>query len=111
MNMQSLENIFDTLVYIGSTMVLLYFIALNVIYFILVIVAYRQVVHYIRRLRFTEYEILIQSERTTPISILVPAYNEEKSIVESVHSLLKIHYPAFEIVVINDGSKGHHLDA
>lgn len=109
--MQLLENIIDELVYIGSTMVLLYFIALNVIYFILVIVAYRQVVHYIRRLRFTEYEILIQSERTTPISILAPAYNEEKSIVESIHSLLKIHYPAFEIVVINDGSKDNTLDA
>lgn len=40
-----------------------------------------------------------------PISILVPAYNEEATIVASVKSLLQLDYPEFEIVVVNDGSK------
>lgn len=39
-----------------------------------------------------------------PISLLVPAYNERFSVVTSVHSLLRLNYPEFEIVVINDGS-------
>lgn len=45
-----------------------------------------------------------------PISLLVPAYNEEKTVVESVSSLLRLSYPNFEIVVVNDGSKDHTLD-
>lgn len=40
-----------------------------------------------------------------PISMLVPAYNEELSIYESVRSMLRLHYPKFEVIVINDGSK------
>lgn len=40
-----------------------------------------------------------------PISILVPAYNEEVTIVDSVKSLLDIDYKLYEIIVVDDGSK------
>jgi len=38
------------------------------------------------------------------VSIIVPAYNEEKVIAEAIRSHLNIDYPAFEIIVIDDGS-------
>ncbi|RYJ01862.1 MAG: DUF2662 domain-containing protein, partial [Actinomycetales bacterium] len=42
----------------------------------------------------------------TPRStILVPAYNEEKCILDSVESLLGINHTRFQVFVINDGSK------
>ena len=40
-----------------------------------------------------------------PVSILVPAYNEEVTVVETVRSLLSLEYKLYEIVVIDDGSK------
>ncbi len=46
-----------------------------------------------------------------PISILVPAYNEEATISGSIRSLLQLSYPEFEVIVINDGSKDGTLDA
>jgi len=41
------------------------------------------------------------------ISILVPAYNEERCIAETIESCMKINYPRekLEIIVVNDGSK------
>lgn len=44
-----------------------------------------------------------------PIAFLVPAYNEERNIVDSIHSLLAMHYPKIEVVVVNDGSTDRTL--
>lgn len=40
-----------------------------------------------------------------PVSILVPAYNEEVTILDSVESLLNLDYKLYEVVVVDDGSK------
>lgn len=42
---------------------------------------------------------------TPKVSILVPCYNEEDTIENTVAELSKIQYPDYEIIVINDGSK------
>jgi len=45
--------------------------------------------------------------RTLPrVSVIVPAYNEEETIGETLRSLLKLDYPKdkLEIIVVNDGS-------
>lgn len=39
-----------------------------------------------------------------PVSIIVPAYNEGKVIRAALESLLRIDYPRFEVLVIDDGS-------
>lgn len=39
-----------------------------------------------------------------PVSVLVPAYNEEVTIVDSVSALLNLDYRLYEIIVIDDGS-------
>lgn len=38
------------------------------------------------------------------VSIIIPAYNAEKYIEETIKSALASQYPSFEIVVVNDGS-------
>ena len=39
-----------------------------------------------------------------PISVIVPVFNEAKTVVTTVKSLLGLVYPEFEIILVNDGS-------
>lgn len=59
---------------------------------------------HMERKRFKNILQLDKNSSLIPISILVPAYNEELTIVECINSLLKLDYPMFEVIVIDDGS-------
>ena len=62
------------------------------------------VVRYSRLLSRTALKDLAQRDIYKPVSILVPAFNEEKTCVSSVKSFLALQYPEFEVVVVSDGS-------
>ena len=47
----------------------------------------------------------IHHDYYVPISIIVPAYNEEVTIIDTIRSLLDLDYKIYEIIVVNDGSK------
>ena len=55
-------------------------------------------------------ETLYNSDIAPGISVVAPAYNEEKTIITNVHSLLTLEYPLFEAVIVNDGSKDTTLE-
>ena len=42
--------------------------------------------------------------KTPFISLIIPAFNEERCIHRSLEALRHIDYPAFEVIVVNDGS-------
>ncbi|MEH7081341.1 glycosyltransferase [Neobacillus drentensis] len=59
--------------------------------------------------RVQAYEDYSDEFYTKPVSIIVPAYNEEAGIIQSVRSLLSVDYPIFEVIVVNDGSTDQTL--
>jgi cellulose synthase/poly-beta-1,6-N-acetylglucosamine synthase-like glycosyltransferase len=93
-----------------SFFVIVYFILINVVYFVMLVSSFVAIVRYLRRDLFSDFRAIIQSEFSTPISVLAPAYNEEATITESVHSLLKLNYSTMEVIVINDGGGDRTLD-
>lgn len=96
--------------YLVATMIVGITAAQNVLYFIQLVVAFIAL----------QGRLLVKTPKqawqrlrdsTMPISMLVPAYNEEATVVENIRSMLALHYPNFEVVVINDGSKDGTLHA
>ena len=55
--------------------------------------------------RQEQFKSILPSDYHVPISIIVPAYNEEITVVDTVRSLLTLEYRAYEIIVVDDGSK------
>ncbi|WP_226742916.1 glycosyltransferase family 2 protein [Polaribacter gangjinensis] len=55
-------------------------------------------------------EELLSSNLAPGISVIAPAYNEEKTIIVNVKSLLTLNYPLFEVIIVNDGSKDKTLE-
>jgi biofilm PGA synthesis N-glycosyltransferase PgaC len=58
-----------------------------------------------------DYETLGASRFTIPVSIIVPAYNEERVIAATTRSMLELDYPEHEVIVVNDGSSDGTLAA
>lgn len=101
-----MKNIFF---FINKT-IITYFIIVDISYVLLFILGLRSIINYFRRSPFAGTDLIAHSKFTMPITILVPAYNEAKTIAHSVKSLLEVNYPEFEVIVINDGSADNTLD-
>jgi cellulose synthase/poly-beta-1,6-N-acetylglucosamine synthase-like glycosyltransferase len=90
--------------------VLVYFLLLNGFYLLLYAVSFVEISDYARREVYSGIPELFTSSYAPPVSIIVPAYNEEATIAASVRSFLALHYPLFEVVVVNDGSKDRTVE-
>ena len=44
------------------------------------------------------------------LSIIIPAYNEEKNILSAISNLKDLTYPYKQVIVVNDGSKDKTLE-
>jgi len=100
---------FRATIEIGQWLFLLYFIGLNTGYLMLNMLS---LISLSRLMRANAVDALPQaySGFEPPISLLVPAYNEQASIATSIRSMLQLSYPQFEIIVINDGSRDDTLE-
>lgn len=89
---------------------LIYFVILHSINLFFIITAFKDVKRRLISTGYQDFDITLTSPFTPPLSIVVPAYNEEKTIIESLKSLLNLKFPRFEIIVVNDGSSDATLE-
>jgi len=97
--------IFLTFIRWYDLVMLVYFALVVVFYFAMTFMSLAIELRRQRDLPQGSEEEVFTSSLTPGISLLAPAYNEELNIAESVHGLLKLRYPNYEVIVVNDGSR------
>ena len=65
---------------------------------------------YLRKNSYVDYNSIVSSPLAPSLSVIAPAYNESRSIVDNIRTLLSLYYNNYEVVVINDGSSDDTLD-
>ena len=103
-------DLLHALAVVLAAVTLTYFAALNLVYLVFTGIAWRSLVKHLRARGHAPDDEVFTSPVTPPVSVLVPAYDEGPTIVESVRSLLSLRYPQHEVIVVNDGSTDDTLE-
>jgi cellulose synthase/poly-beta-1,6-N-acetylglucosamine synthase-like glycosyltransferase len=104
-----MRDVVYSMLYVVNALALIYMIGITAMYFLQLLFSGLALGSYVEYLRFSDYRRYIDSANMIPVSLIVPAYNEEVTVVETVKNLLKLNYPEYEIIVVNDGSKDETL--
>ena len=107
--MTNLQWLIDAILAFNN-FIIFYFVSLNSIYLMLFVLSMAAALRMARENFFSDSQQILESDLTLPISIIVAARNEDLTIVETVRSLLRVNYPEFEVIVVNDGSTDRTLD-
>jgi len=89
---------------IADHVILVYFLGLNSFYALLLLSAIPEAWLHWHLANDGHIQRLLGSDALPPLSVLVPAFNEDVSIVASVQSFLTLEYPRHEVIVVSDGS-------
>ncbi|HXM69170.1 MAG TPA: glycosyltransferase family 2 protein [Candidatus Acidoferrum sp.] len=81
-----------------------YYLASNLAYLTMLVIALRTSAAHLRHLESIRFDWMKGSPLVPPVTLVVPAHNEEQFICTTVKNLLDLDYPELEVVVINDGS-------
>ncbi len=92
-----------------NVLIVAYFFLGNGIYSMLMILSLVSTWMHNRRLVYQGLDELRESVVTPPATIIMPAWNEQEIIVQSVNSILKTDYPNLEVIVVDDGSSDETL--
>ncbi len=87
-----------------------YCIAINSVYLLLLGISLLYVREQERLWKIKTDTFLFKKNMLPSVSIIAPAFNEEKTIIESANSLLNLKYPDYEVIIVNDGSKDRTLE-
>lgn len=98
------------MIYALNLTILWYFILLSFGYIILLIASIPDIIFTFKQAEIGNVISLLRSHTLPPVTAIIPAYNEEKNVLETVNSILNSAYPNIHAIVINDGSTDQTLE-
>lgn len=108
--MLTLDDLAHRVYFFFENGVILYVFCINLVYLFLSVSAYFVIRRHHATFSAYEQQTLLDSPLLPSISLIVPAYNESATARDSVGGMLRLNYPRYEVIVVNDGSKDNTLD-
>lgn len=65
---------------------------------------------YLRKNSYVDYNSIVSSPLAPTLSVIAPAFNESRSIIDNIRTLLSLYYNNYEVIVVNDGSSDDSLE-
>ncbi len=65
---------------------------------------------YLRKNSYVDYNSIVASPLAPTLSVIAPAFNESRTIIDNIRTLLSLYYNNYEVIVVNDGSKDDSLE-
>ncbi len=94
----------DSFVWVIAALAL-YTVLINTSYLGLIGAAFLDLRRYRARVDFANYDEWFRDPNVHSVSVLIPAHNESAGILTTITAMSSLHYPDYEVVVIDDGSK------
>lgn len=99
-----MNPLFIKITYIAFLIFISYFILLMAFYLFLALLGFLEGRKRSWESQAEDYPLSYLSDIAIPVSIILPAHNEEEWIKDSLLSILNLNYPKFEVIVVDDGS-------
>lgn len=90
--------------YVGTLVCVAYMLCVFALYSTLIIFSSLDNFIRSREALGEDFSLLSQSRFTIPVSVIVPAFNEQEVVAFTVQSILEFDYPEVEVIVVDDGS-------
>lgn len=94
-------EVIKTILWVVNLFFVLYLIGYSTFLFISVVIGS---VDLYRQKKNRNLNEKIENDYEIPVSIIIPAHNEEVTVVDTINSLLSLEYTNYEIIVVDDGS-------
>ena len=94
---------------ISNHLLFWYYLASNLAYLAMLLIALKTSAAHQHKLESYRLNWIADTPMAPPVTLIVPAHNEETSIRIAVRNLLDLDYPELEVIVVNDGSTDRTL--
>ncbi|MFO7671498.1 MAG: glycosyltransferase [Bacteroidales bacterium] len=105
-----MNKFFDILMFFVLNAVFIITVLIFSTYLMLTIFSAISLRKYLRKNSYVDYNSIISSPLAPSLSVVAPAYNESRTILDNIRTLLSLYYNNYEVVVVNDGSTDDSLE-
>jgi len=105
-----MENIYEILRFLAYHAIFIITAMVFTTYLVLTIFSAVSLRLYLRKNSYVDYNAIVSSPLAPTLSVIAPAYNESRTIIDNIRTLLSLYYNNYEVIVVNDGSKDDSLE-